>query len=125
MTGSFALMVADNEFAGSVLRARRGYIADEESLGVEMISRVMDTTHNFLSQRHTSKFLKSGEILLTKLAERGTWETWDRGGRRGLAEQAQAEADRILNTHQVAPLDPAQERELDAIMSAAEKELVR
>jgi trimethylamine--corrinoid protein Co-methyltransferase len=125
VTGSFALMVADNEFASSVLRTRRGYLADEESLAVQVVAQVMDTTHNYLGQKHTSKFLKSGEILLTKLAERGTWETWERGGRRGLAEQAQAESERILREHQAAPLEASQERELDAILSAAEKELVR
>lgn len=125
VTGCFALMAADNEFAASVLRTRRGFVADDEALAVEVVAQVMDTTRNYLGQKHTSKFLKSGEILLTKLAERGTWETWERGGRRGLAEQAQAESERILREHQVAPLEPSQERELDVILSAAEKELVR
>lgn len=125
VTGSFALMVADNEFAGSVLRARRGFVVDEESLAVEVIAQVMDSTHNYLAQKHTAKFLKSGEILLTKLAERGAWESWERGGRRGLAEQAQAESERILRKHTVPPLEPAQERELDALMAAAQRDLVK
>ncbi len=125
VTGSYALMVADNEFAGSVLRARRGFVADDESLAVEVIAQVMETTHNFLGQRHTGKFLKSGEILLTKLAERGSWEAWERGGRRGLVEQAQAESERLLREHHVPPLEAAQERELEALFSAAKKELVK
>ena len=67
---------------------------------------------------------RSGEVLLTRLAERGAWETWDREGRRGMAERAQAEAERILREHQVPPLDEAQEKELDALMAAAGRELV-
>jgi trimethylamine:corrinoid methyltransferase-like protein len=64
-------------------------------------------------------------VFLTRLAERGSWEGWDAGGRQGMEERAAAEAARILQEHEVAPLDPAQERELDAILAAAEKELVR
>jgi trimethylamine:corrinoid methyltransferase-like protein len=71
------------------------------------------------------KYLRSGEVFLTKLAERGSWEGWETAGRQGLVEKAQAEADRILQVHQVPPLEVAQERELNAIMKAAERELVR
>jgi trimethylamine--corrinoid protein Co-methyltransferase len=83
----------------------------------------MDGTRNFLGQKHTMKYLKSGEVNLTRLAERGTWETWEAGGRQGFAERAQAEAERILREHEVPPLEAAQERELDAILATAEKEL--
>lgn len=123
--GSFAQMVADNELAGSIQRARRGLAADPEALAVEVIASAMSGTRNFLGQKHTLKHLKSGEIFMTKLSERGSWGAWESAGRQGLAERAQAEAGRILREHQVAPLDEAQERELDAIMAAAEKELVK
>jgi trimethylamine--corrinoid protein Co-methyltransferase len=123
--GSFAQMVADNEFAASILRVRKGVTADADALAVEVIAAVMDTSHNFLSQKHTMKYLKSGEVMMTRLAERNSWETWDAGERKGLGERAQAEAERILREHQVPPLDPAQERALDDIMKAAERELVK
>jgi len=70
-------------------------------------------------------YLRAGEILMGRLAERGTWETWDVGGRQGMAERAQAEAERILREHQVPPLDAVQEKELDAIMESAVQGLVR
>jgi trimethylamine:corrinoid methyltransferase-like protein len=63
--------------------------------------------------------------MMTRLAERSSWETWETGERKGLGERAQAEAERILREHQVLPLDPAQERALDGIMAAAERELVK
>ena len=53
-------------------------------------------------------------MLLTRLAERGPWESWENGGRQGMAERAQAEAERLLAEHQVEPLNDAQESELDA-----------
>jgi len=123
--GSYAQMVADNEFAGSVLRVRNGFGADEDALAVEVVAAAMASTRNFLGQKHTLKYLKSGEVYMTKLAERSSWETWETGGRQGLVERAQTEAERILRAHQVPPLEAAQEKELDVLMAAAEKELVK
>jgi trimethylamine:corrinoid methyltransferase-like protein len=60
-----------------------------------------------------------------RLAERGTWEMWENGGRKGMAERAQDEAERILREHQIPPLEPIQEKELEALMAAAEGELVK
>ncbi|HTX90461.1 MAG TPA: trimethylamine methyltransferase family protein [Anaerolineales bacterium] len=123
--GSYAQMVIDDEFAGSVLRARKGYAADEDALAVDGIATAVATTHNFLAQKHTMKYLRSGEVFLTKLAERSSWESWETGGRAGLSERAQAQADRILKEHQVPPLEPAQEKELDRLLGAAERDLVK
>lgn len=122
--GSYAQMVCDNEIAASVKRLRRGIEADEQALAVEVVAAVMRGTHNFLGQKHTRQYLHSGEIQLTQLAERGTWEAWERSNHTGMAERAQEEAERILNEHQVPALDAEQDKELDAIMLAAERELV-
>ncbi len=124
VSGSFAQMVVDNEFASSILRLRRGFAVDEEALAVEVISAVMNGTRNFLGQKHTMKYLKAGEVLLTRLAERSTWESWELNGKNNMAEHAQASAEKILHEHQVEPLSVAQEQELDLIMNAAEKQLV-
>jgi trimethylamine---corrinoid protein Co-methyltransferase len=122
--GSLAQMVVDDELAAGVQRLRRGFAVDTDSLAVDVIAAAMKGSRNFLGQKHTSRYLRGGEILLTRLAERSPWETWEREGRLGMAERAQAEAERILREHQVPPLEDAQERELDRIMAAAERELV-
>jgi len=123
--GSYAQMVADNEFAGSIYRIRKGITADNDALAVDVIAAAMSSTRNFLGQKHTMKYLRSGEVYLTKLAERGSWEAWENTGRVGFVERAQADAEKILREHHVPPLEAAQERELDELMSAAEKELVK
>ena len=121
--GSFSQMVADNEFAGSILRLRQGVASDNDALAVDVIAAAMSGTRNFLAQRHTMQHLKAGELALTRLAERGTWESWQAAGRQGMVERAQARAEQLLREHQVPPLEPAQERELDALLQAAEREL--
>ncbi len=124
--GSYAQMVLDNELVGSVMRLRKGLSADSAHLAVDIIENVMNGTRNFLGQRHTLNHLKAGEIALTKLAERNSWETWeDKLDRKQMADHAADEAERILREHQVPPLEPQQEKELDKIMAAAEKEMVK
>jgi trimethylamine--corrinoid protein Co-methyltransferase len=121
--GSSAQMVLDNELAGSGLRVRRGLSADAEHLAVEVITNVMNGTRNFLGQKHTMKHLRAGEVALTKLAERNSWDTWEEKlERKQMADHALDEAERILREHTVPPLEPQQEEELDRIMAAAEKE---
>jgi len=121
---TYAQMVADNEFASSIHRVRRGYDADDDTLAVDVIAKVMDGPRNFLGEKHTLNYMKGGEMFVSKLTERGSWESWDKGGRRGFAEQARAESERILREHQVEPLSESQSKELDRIMVSAEKELV-
>jgi trimethylamine--corrinoid protein Co-methyltransferase len=123
--GSYAQMVCDNDIAASVRRTLRGFSVDEDSLAVDVIGKVMDGSHNFIAERHSVKYLRSGEILFAELGERRTFAEWDRTGRNGLAENAQVEAERLLAEHQVPPLEVTQENELDKIMQAAATELIK
>ncbi len=120
---SFAQMVLDNEFAGSIRRVRQGISTEPDALAVDLIASVMAAGRNFAAERHTVRYLRGGEVFITRLAERGGREAWEQDGRRGMLERAQYEAERILREHQVLPLEVHQERELDAIMAAAAVEL--
>lgn len=123
--GSFAQMVCDNEIAASVRRLRQGLSVDEYALAVEVIAAIMDGPRNFLGQRHTVRYLRMGEVLLPRLADRRTWEEWDREGQIGIVGRAQVEVERLLTDHEVLPLTEEQERELEEIMGKAERELVQ
>ena len=121
--GSYAQMVCDNEIAASIQRLRRGFPVDEDALGVDVIAAVMNSSRNFLGQKHSIQYMRSGEILFTDLAERRPWDVWEREGREGMAERAQAEAERILAEHEVTPLTKEQEKELDSLLDEAQKKL--
>jgi trimethylamine---corrinoid protein Co-methyltransferase len=124
--GSFAQMVLDNELAGSVVRLRKGLSADIEHLAVEIIGNAMNGSRNFLAQKHTMKHLRAGEMALTHLAERNSWDTWEEKlERRQMADHAVDEAERILREHTIPPLEPQQEQELDRILAAAATETVK
>jgi trimethylamine--corrinoid protein Co-methyltransferase len=119
--GSFAQIVCDNEIAASIRRLRKGFEVSEDSLAVDVVSSAMESTHNFLGQKHTMRYLRSGEVLLTALAERGSWESWEANERAGMAERAQAMAMNILQNHEVPVLTDDQERDLDAILEEANR----
>jgi trimethylamine--corrinoid protein Co-methyltransferase len=120
---SLAQMVIDDEIAASVRRLRRGFAVDADALAVEVIANVMDGGHNFISEAHTVKYLRAGELLVAKLAERRGWDEWNLSGQQGMVERAQAKVGKILAEHQVEPLSAAQENELDELMRAAQVEL--
>jgi trimethylamine--corrinoid protein Co-methyltransferase len=117
-------IVLDDELAASVRRTLRGVTVDEETLAVPVIAEAMAGSRNFLTARHTLTHLRGGgELLATQLAERGGWDDWDRGGRRGMVEHAQAKVEKLLAEHHVPALTGDQERALDEIMAAADTAL--
>jgi trimethylamine--corrinoid protein Co-methyltransferase len=120
---SDAQMVIDNEIIAMVQRLRRGMAVDEDTLAVEVIAQVMDSTRNYLAEPHTVKYLRAGEVWQGRLGMQATgWEAWRDAGRPTVVERAQREAERILTAHQVPPLPEDQARALDEIVQAARDE---
>ncbi len=98
--GSHAQMVCDNQIAAGIARVIRGFQVNEDSLAVDVINEVMNGSRTFIAERHTVNYLRSGEILFSKLSEKRGFSEWDLTGRKELVDNAQAEAERILaNTH--------------------------
>jgi trimethylamine--corrinoid protein Co-methyltransferase len=123
VAGSYAQMVCDDEIAASVNRLRQGFAVDQDSLAVGVVAAAMRGSRSFLEQKHTRRYLRAGELLYTRLAERRPRDVWERDGRSGLAERAEAEAERLLAEHEVPPLAEEQERQLDEIIESAGREL--
>jgi len=121
--GSFAQMVIDDEIAASIRRLQRGFKINADSLAFEVIAAVMDEGHSFVSEAHTVRYLRDGELLVAKFAERRGWDQWHNSGRKGMEERSQAKAEKILKEHEVEPLSAAQEAELDHILSVAERNM--
>lgn len=116
--GSYAQMVYDDELIGTIHRLQRGFAVDEDALAVGLIGSVMGGARNFLAEEHTVRYLRSGELETTNLAERRPWNVWVQEGREGAVDRAQARAERLLREHVVPGLRPEQERELDRILDA-------
>ncbi len=122
--GSYAQMVCDDEIAASVHRLRRLLQVDDDSLAVDVIGAVMDGERNFLIEEHTVRYLRAGEVFITRLADRRPWEEWDQAGREGMGDRAQSEVEMLLAEHEVPSLTEDQEKALDEIMEEASSELI-
>jgi trimethylamine--corrinoid protein Co-methyltransferase len=117
---SNAQIVIDNDIIGMVKRVRYGFLVDEDSLAVDVIEHAMRNTRNFMSEPHTRKYLRSGEVWQGRLGiQEIGWDQWQAAGSPDILSRAQAIAEKILVTHQVEPLDDAQSRGLDEIMQHA------
>ena len=121
MVSSLAQMVIDDEILDSVKRTLRGFEVNPDSLAVEVIAKAMDGARNFLAQRHTVKYMRSGEVLQTRLAGREGWAEWEASGHQGIVDRAATRAAELLASHEVPPLDRRQQAEMEKVIHAAEQ----
>jgi trimethylamine--corrinoid protein Co-methyltransferase len=113
-------IVIDNDIYGMVQRVRRGFEVNEDSLAVDVIAHAMDSGRNFLKEQHSRRYLRAGEVWQGLLGvQESSWDTWQAAGAPTVLERAQAEAEKILASHEVPPLDDDQIRALDEIMRSA------
>ena len=91
--------MCDNEIAAGIRRLHPGLQADPNALAVEILASALRSSLNFLAQLHTKRYLRSGEISLTRLVERRPWNVWEREDRQGMTDRAQDQAGKILEQH--------------------------
>ncbi|HSF79741.1 MAG TPA: trimethylamine methyltransferase family protein [Anaerolineales bacterium] len=117
---SHAQIVVDNDIYGMVRRILRGYSVDQDSLAIDVIAHVMETNHNFLSEKHTRQYLRAGEIWRGRLElEEVGWDMWQAAGAPTAMDRANRIARQILEGHDVEPLSEEQTLALDEIMENA------
>ncbi len=120
---SFEMLVIDNEIYADVFRAIRGMEVDDEHLALDIIDKV-GHMGNFLSQPHTMKYLRLGEVRNSPLFDKRTGEKSKREGFRPLNEVAREQAKKILKEHEPTPLDKGIERDLDRVIKEESKKLL-
>lgn len=113
-------LVIDNEINGMVGRILDGIKVTKSTLAVDIIKEV-GPSGNFLRTRHTQRTWRN-EQFLPDLADREGYGTWRAQGAKEITERARERALELVRTHQVPPLPEEQDRELDKILRAAEKE---
>jgi trimethylamine--corrinoid protein Co-methyltransferase len=104
----------DCEIFDLVRHMMRGIEVDEERLALEVIDAV-GPGGNFLAQKHTRRHMR--ERWNPRFMDRRPYDVWEAEG--GDAVQwATEEAQRILDTHEVASLAPALVKELARMVEA-------
>jgi trimethylamine--corrinoid protein Co-methyltransferase len=112
--------VIDNEINAMVGRILEGIAVTEQTLAVDAIQEAA-LSGNFLGTAHTLHTWKQ-EQFLPRLADRWPYETWQEQGPKDMVERARERAQELVHQHRVPPLPEDQDRELERILEAAEKE---
>ncbi|MGO8731263.1 MAG: trimethylamine methyltransferase family protein [Terriglobia bacterium] len=110
-------LVTDNEIAGYILRFRRGFPVDEESLALEAI-RESGRAGDFLSSPHTMKHFRQ-VLSRAQLAVRGRRGDWETRGSRSFEESAEQRVRDILSKEPTQYLDAHQQAELRRLEQSA------
>lgn len=122
--GSFEMLVVDNEIYANVFKTVRGFAVDADHLALDVIDKV-GPMGNFLSQTHTMKHLRAGELRISPLMDKRSAEKAKKEGVRPIQEVAKDVVRKILREHQPTPLDRDVERALAQIVKESEKTLIR
>lgn len=118
--GSMEMAVIGNEVAGMATRIIKGVTVDDESLAVDVISKV-GPGGNFLSQKHTLKLIER-EVFIPKLFDRNPEGVWRKAGGKDLRQRALERVKQILKEHHPDPLPKGVQQKLTEIVKKAEKE---
>jgi trimethylamine--corrinoid protein Co-methyltransferase len=120
---SLAMLLMQHEIIGYVERMMRGFEVSDETLGLDIV-RSVGHDGNFLAERHTVRNFRK-ELWFPSLLDREFWQNWVDQGASTMHERCIARKDEILSTHVPEPLDEDVRRELDKIVDAARRHLVK
>lgn len=119
LTVSKESLVLDDEIIGALYRVLEGIDINQTTLALDVIHRVGPGGH-YLGQRHTMQFLQR-EQFIPSLSDRLTRENWEHAGSKSMADRAHERVEEILTQHQVDPLPPQVEAELERIVREVEE----
>jgi trimethylamine--corrinoid protein Co-methyltransferase len=117
MAGGHELAVIDNDLIGMVKRALNGIEVTDETLALDVIKKV-GSNGSYIMESHTLEHFRK-ELYISGIVDQGKRETWHKGGRRGMLENARDQARKILSEHREKELDPKLSEELDAYVKMA------
>jgi len=124
MCCSLSQLVLDNEIMAMVRKAQRPFTIDDESLGLDGLEYVINDGESFLEQEHTVEALQSKEVFEPSIGFDSVWADWIATGEVALTKRAGETALSLIEQDEIIPQDPAIVKEVDAILKAAEKELL-
>lgn len=113
---SFEQVLLDCEIFSLVAKMMAGIRVDDDSLALATIANV-GPGGNFLAQKHTRRHMR--DLWLPQFMDRRPYNAWEEQGD-GARDWARAQAQEILATHRPQTLEPALDRELQAIIESVE-----
>ena len=106
---SFEQIVLDNEIFKMILKVDLGLKVDDDALAAESIRLMALEDKSFMSQKHTLRHIRSGELYNSPLyaAQQPVYDKWLDGGRQGVFETARQQVRDILADDEPKAANPA------------------
>jgi trimethylamine--corrinoid protein Co-methyltransferase len=123
MVASYEQLVIDNEIFGLIKKAAKGITVNEDTLGLDVLASAIKGSM-ILSDPHTIKHLRGGEIFIPDLGFDSVWNDWGKKGQKDLQKVAQERVYELLKKDEVVPLPEDLDQEVNKILDAAAAELV-
>jgi trimethylamine--corrinoid protein Co-methyltransferase len=124
MCCSLSQLVIDNDIMNMIYRAHRANDVTEDFLGFDALEAVVNDGETFMEQEHTIEDLKSKEIWQPEIGFDSVWADWISRGEVPLAEKAERRAQELLRLDEEDPADTDLDKEVDALLDEAKKELL-
>jgi trimethylamine--corrinoid protein Co-methyltransferase len=115
---SLEQLLIDTEVFRMCKRARQGIAVDDDKWLEEVINRV-GPGGGFLEERSTVAGIRGGEWYIPQFGVHDPFEAWEAADRPTLVDEARAQVEQILATHEPLPLGEDVERELARIQDRA------
>ena len=117
--GAHELCVIDNEIIGRIERLMDGIAVNPTTLAMDAIRRV-GPEGTYLRERHTLNHIIP-EHFIPLVSDRQPYETWKKGGQKGIIDHAAEKVNAILENHQPVALDAGLAKELAAFVDRVKK----
>jgi len=119
---SLLQLLMDAEIFAAVRRGRRGIEVEPDSLALETILKV-GPGKQYIGERHTLQHFRAA-LWYPEITDRTSLDQWEKTGGLEMPRRARARLDKILADHQPAPIEPAIDAQLSALMQQFAKENV-
>lgn len=117
----YAMLVMDDELSSVIMRTIEGSEVSEDTLAIDVIEEIVETKDAFLGHPHTRKHLRAGALWKPPIGDRSTYDNWAINKMK-VEDKARQRAKELLATHQVVPIEPDADAEIDEILKKALKE---
>ena len=112
--------ILDDDIAGMIGRFIEGIDVNDETLAIDLITKVGVYPGFYLSQEHTRKWWAK-EQFIPKSADLSTLPEWLHEGKKTCIDHAKERMEKILATHKPTPLTPSQEADIERILEDARR----
>jgi trimethylamine---corrinoid protein Co-methyltransferase len=119
---SLDILVLQNEVIGYVESALRNFEISDETLGLDVTSEV-GPGGTFIDAAHTAAHFRK-ELWFPRMLDRDYYQAWKDAGAVATEERCRQRKEEILSTHQVPPVPPELDRELERILASARRALL-